>query len=280
MSIRHAAAFCLALGVTGIASAQPNIRVQTPEAPRTNVQGTNASMGNVDNAHLATCLTICNQAEIEMAKFGEEHTKHDKVKEFAEMLQKDHQAFVEKLSKFAQDGQRTAAATTTTNAADANDRQERREERREERQADRAANGGTAVRAEVAGVNVSTTAPNAGAANNDGHHAHHAVIQLHREITEQCLSDGKKLLEKHKEEGKFDEAFVGMQIGAHAQMKSMLTVFEKHASGELAEVIADGRKTTENHMKKAESLMEELDKEAAQNNNRERRQERREERKE
>jgi hypothetical protein len=56
----------------------------------------------------------------------------------------------------------------------------------------------------------------------------------------------------------FDECFVGHQLAAHEMMKTKLTVFQRHTSGELNQLIADGIQTTEKHRKRAEELMHQL----------------------
>ncbi len=50
-----------------------------------------------------------------------------------------------------------------------------------------------------------------------------------------------------------------MQLAAHAGMQTKLTVFQRHATGELKNVIADGLEKTKKHMKVAQNLMEQLD---------------------
>ena len=52
---------------------------------------------------------------------------------------------------------------------------------------------------------------------------------------------------------------MGMPVVAHAKMKSKLTVFARHASGELKQLIDQGLQTTTQHIEQAESIMKDLD---------------------
>ena len=45
----------------------------------------------------------------------------------------------------------------------------------------------------------------------------------------------------------------------HQHMKDNLIVLQRHVSPELAEILAEGQKTTEEHLAKAESIMKGLD---------------------
>lgn len=83
------------------------------------------------------------------------------------------------------------------------------------------------------------------------------VVQLHQEVSEQCLKDSKEMLST-KEGIEFDKCFVGMQVAKHAMMHSSLTVFERHATGELRGLIKAGLAKNSEHMQAAVSLMEQL----------------------
>ncbi|HEY0982582.1 DUF4142 domain-containing protein [Schlesneria sp.] len=199
---------------------------------------------------LATCVAIANQEEIAIAKFAQEKARSSDVKEFAKMLVKDHQAFLEKLEKFAPEAARDGYL----------------HEKHEPSTNDKTRAGAdktTGVEAKV-GLAGGTVKASAGkvqqtAGTEETADRHHGVnfIQLHREIAAECVRNAKEMLTE-KEGDKFDECFVGHQIAAHAAMKTKLTVFERHASSELKDVLAKGAETTQRHMKKAEELMKEL----------------------
>jgi len=228
------------------AMADPN--QQTPAQNRQEVRqenqqgrqgGQQAQWQNPDHA-LASCVAIGNQEEIAIAKFGEEKTKNNDVKDFAKMLQKDHQAFLQKLQRFAPEASREGYLNESGQKTSSTQ-----------------PNTSTQVRVQPAGgqVNVAVggvqqTAGTQGAQQLD-------FMALHRELAENCLQQSKEMLNK-KDAAKFDECFIGMQIGKHAEMKNKLTVFQRHASGELKQIFSEGLQTTENHLKKAEDIMKKL----------------------
>lgn len=265
MFLRNLATFSVcssALCVAGLSLAQQ------PAAPRVNAaqagQQPAVNPGQPGQANqrtswmnsdqtLATCIAIANQEEISIAKFAEEKARKDDVKSFAKMLQKDHQAFLQKLQRFAPEATREGYLT-------------------EESQTGAAGQRVTSVRAPGVQVNVQpaggqapaetgrpiqqTAGTAAVAAGQPGSSID--FVQLHREIANECIRSAKEEMNK-KDQDKFDECFIGHQIAQHQAMKTKLTVFERHATGELKQTIAEGLQTTEQHLKKAEEIMKQLD---------------------
>ena len=238
------------LGFASLAMAQQaqtkNTDAQQPKQ-KAGQAGQRANWKNSDQA-LATCVAIGNQEEVTIAKFAQEKASSDEVKDFAKMMVSDHQAFLQKLEHYAPEATRDGYLNEHPQNA-SNDAAK--------------PSSGVQVRVQPAGgANAATTSSdaiqqtagveiNAGAPGVD-------FIQLHRELASECIRASKEELGK-KEGKKFDECFIGYQIAKHAEMKTKLTVFERHASGELKQLFADGRETTEKHMKKAESIMKNLD---------------------
>ena len=72
-------------------------------------------------------------------------------------------------------------------------------------------------------------------------------LQIRREIAQECLASAKKLTEDTEHT---DKCFLGMQLPAQLAMISELTVLEKHTSGELQQLLADGKETTQQHLEK------------------------------
>jgi predicted outer membrane protein len=199
--------------------------------------GQQAQWQNADHA-LASCVAISNQEEIAIAKFAEEKSRNNEVKDFAKMLQKDHQAFLQKLQRFAPEASREGYLNDQrTSSTQPN-----------------AGNQGTVqpagAQAPVKVGEVKQTGLTPAGQQLD-------FMALHRELAENCLQMSKEMLNK-KDAAKFDECFIGMQIGKHAEMKNKLTVFERHASGELKQIFAEGLQATENHLKKAEDIIKRL----------------------
>jgi len=228
---------------------------RTPRADQGADQGKDAnwSWKNPDHA-LASCVALANQEEVALGELGSQKAHNEEVKKFAQMLVQDHQEFLGKLKEYApeasgagflhSDKEKTAERSGATPATKA---------------------GARTVEQAVAtnGVNESgktekTSGKEAGAKSGDAHHHHGRHLQIEREVAQECLTMAKEKLNSETGE-KFDKCFVGMQIGMHGAMKAKLTVFQRHASAELAQVLGAGLKKTEEHLKKAEELMQSLD---------------------
>jgi len=232
--------------------ARPGVQVQVnPNRTTTGAQvvaGQAASVP-VDQHTLAACVAIANQEEIALAKIAADKAKNKDVKEFADMLAEDHQGFLKKLQRFAPEAQGSLqAATDGSNQS-------------------RVQPAGGAVQAQATQPQAATQQPaaqpgqpiqqvaNQAGGVQAGNHVD--VIQLHREVAQQCLADAKKKMGE-KDGDEFDACFIGHQIAKHEEMKTKLTVFQRHASGEFAQLLASGIETTENHLKKAEDIMKDL----------------------
>jgi predicted outer membrane protein len=169
----------------------------------------------------ASCVAIENQEEIAIAKFAKEKSKNKDVQKFADMLVKDHTEFLGKLRKLAPEA--TKEGFLTEESTDGKTR--------------------TAAKPPLDGQRDGTV----------------DQLALQRELAEQCVEDSKAALsEKSAEE--FDECFVGQQIAKHAAMKTKLTVFQRHASDELGELLAAGEKKTFEHLEHVEKLIKQLKK--------------------
>lgn len=227
----------------------------------TNFRGPNQNQSS--DQTLASCVAIENQEEVAVAQLAWEKTGNKDVKQFSKMIIDDHQAFLKKLEKYAPEAARegylnqtsstskapapapTATPTPTPAPAPQN---------------------GT-LNPQRAGQPVPQPAQQPAAQVERHPAAGLDMVQLHREIAQQCLADTKKRL-ADIDEDKFDHCFIGHQIGRHEAMKTQLTVFQRHASGEFAQLLADGVQTTERHLKQAEKIMDQLhDAEMARNGN-------------
>ncbi len=206
--------------------------------PMQNQQNANQGHGTMhsSNDSIAACLAIDNQEEIQLAQLAKDKAKNSQVKEFATMLVEEHKTCLAAINKAApassQLGMLKDANTTSTRSTNENAQQNRNQ----------------------TGTNTSTSNQPSGGTNGSTLD----VVQLHREMAEQCLMDSKEMLSE-KKDAEFDKCFVGMQLAKHAGMKTKLTVLQKHATGELKNVIADGLEKTKKHLKVAENLMNQLD---------------------
>src|SRR5436190_1043639 len=58
------------------------------------------------------------------------------------------------------------------------------------------------------------------------------IVQLKQQLGQKCLESTRKELES-KEGAKFDQCYVGMQVGEHMKMVDTLEVFQQYASSDL-----------------------------------------------
>jgi len=222
---------------------------------------------------LATSIAIANQKEVTIAKLAEEKAKNKEVKEFANMLVKDHQNFLQKLSRytpeatqegFLNDREETTGADRRTSSSQREGQSNAQREGQSNAQRDAQPNAQRdgQNRVQPAGgevKNANSQIRQTGGVQNAGAEAGRPLdmVQLQKEIAEECIRSSKRTMDK-KDGAEFDECFVGFQIVAHAEMKDKLVVFQRHASGELGQIIADGISTTEKHLKRAEDLMKDI----------------------
>ncbi|MDB5338301.1 MAG: hypothetical protein JWN70_3920 [Planctomycetaceae bacterium] len=186
---------------------------------------------------LATCVALGNQGEISISEIARTKATNDDVKKFADMMITDHHAFLEKLQKFAPEATKAGYLDSATKEAKTN-------------------KSGNKIQQTAATDADKSDVKTADAKSGDGsQHFHH--MQLERELATQCLASSKEMLES-KSGPEFDACFIGMQLGMHMHMKDKLIVFQRHVSPELAAIFAEGQKTTEEHMAKAEKIMKDL----------------------
>lgn len=256
---------CLGLTVVGqqpqpnAPGVQPRSNNPTQTPSQTGTQR-NDIKGNDDT--LAHCLIVDNQAEIALARMAESKSQNQEVKKLASMFQKEHQAFVQKLQTFSPNTRGDVFQSNSSSSGQDVDRSNpgNPNERTNLKPATPTPNTQNSAQTNqqpnnVAGGNNQLQQP-AGNASLQGDRGMN-LNQIHQELAQQCLSDAQKKLSKENGE-EFDKCFVGMQLAMHAGMLSKLTVFERHASNELTQVLNEGKQATQKHMEHAESIMKQL----------------------
>jgi len=227
-------------------------RQNTNQAGQAGAVSGQRAQGQGSDHMLAGCIAIANQEEIVMARMAEEKASSNEVKEFARMLVMDHQAFLQKLGQFspeaAHDGfldqgnKGTGTQRTETPRTGATDIQ------RKDPNVQPAAAAGRTTTTDIQRTSATGSQP---AGQID-------AVQLHKEIAQQCITSAREKLGS-KSGREFDKCFMHAQVAKHIGMKDKLTVFERHASPQLAQAISEGVKTTEMHLKKAEEISKDLD---------------------
>lgn len=235
-----------ALVLCGAVYAQePNRGVVVTQQPAANGQ-TNAAdrqmQANVATPqHLATCIALDNQEEIILSKFAQDKAENKEVSSFAKMMVEDHQAFLKKLSKWAPDASREGYISDSS------------KDQTGGRSGTNANNNNAQNRSNnQAGVGTQAQGP------TNGSPAGVDMMQLQREIAQQCIVDSKEKLQ-NKKGADFDKCYVGMQIAKHAAMHTKLTVMLRHTSADMQQLVSEAIQTTDHHLKAAESLMEKID---------------------
>jgi len=202
------------------------------------------------NQMLASCVAIGNQHEIALTQFALAHIEHPEVKKFAQLLHDEHTEFATKLEK---DASKEANMTFAAVEKDAN-RESTRTKQPERK----------ITQAGFKGNEPTDRATDKSAQSGNGHQNHMQTME--REITQKCLMMTEKELTEAKSRGEFDQAFLGCQIAGHIGMIAKLSVFEKEADGELAQVLMDGRAASEKHLAEAKRLMATLSGDAKNTN--------------
>lgn len=207
---------------------------------------------------LASCVAIGNQHEIAMTQFAIPHIEHPEVKKFAQMLLDDHTQMTTKLAKFASEESNMKFAAGQDDAHRETSQTDRKEASTDKEQADsnrKAAQTGNDSK-DTSTDRVTVTAAHSGSWNQN------RLLSVERQVAQKCLSMTQKELTDAKARGEFDQAFIGCKIAGHIGMVAKLSVFEKEADGELAQLLTEGRASAEKHLQEAKRLMSSLTEEA------------------
>ena len=207
-------------------------------------------------------MAIDNQEEVAVARFAQQKAKNDDVKEFAQMLIKDHQDFLQKLAQFSPDatqdsslkdaGERTTENRTGNATSQTQRNANQRQTTTQNTQPRRVGEPSDKGLAKPNIIERTAAKPSLDTADSS------QMLSLHREIAQQCLADTKNMLNE-KSEDEFDTCFVGLQIANHATMLTKLKVLQRHANNsELKDLLSKGADTTKEHMQHAEKLMDQL----------------------
>jgi predicted outer membrane protein len=209
----------------------------------TGFRGSPAKAGSAQQVeqYLAKCLLAKNQGEVELAELAQQQSENPEVKQFAEMLVKDHSAMVQKLQPLAGVGQ----------ARGGQDEYNRRENAAD---APRLPGSPGADQARTPSDDSSLT----GTAPADASGG--ALMQLaaiEKKIHDQCLQAMREELQQ-KTGAEFDECFIGGQVGGHIQMVAALGVIGQETQGQLQEIVKQAQPKTQQHLEHAKQLAKQL----------------------
>ncbi len=229
--------------VTGAQGIQNGQRGQAGQTAQDSHQGLNVQQVVVHK------LMRGNQAEIELAQIAQQEAKHDEVKQFAQMMIKDHQQALQELQRQQQNGAGSQNAASQSNADSAN--------ANGQATADEQALG-NAQRGLNQAVNANQS--NQGQARFAGYQQDQVPQQLVQVIDKTCensLQQSKEMLQQHSNKD-FDMAYIGHQIVMHSMMLAELQAIESEGPKQLQPLIQDARRKTESHLQEAKQIAERL----------------------
>lgn len=237
MMFHHiAGALSCALFVTTLLPCAEDTK-QPPERTA-KTQATETEKVSAEDSHLADALAQHlangNKAEIELGKLASEKASSPEVKEFAQMMVKDHSAFLAKVEKFTDEKSQPVAG------ADRKTFETPSEEKRpviEDAKTDQPQEQRVGFR-------------------GDKHATMEKIGKRAGEIELQMTKDLLSKFQGHE----FDMAYVGQQIAGHTHMVATLKAMEENTSGDFQAVVKEGAKTAEMHLNHAKELSAQLQK--------------------
>jgi predicted outer membrane protein len=209
------------------------------------------------------CLLGENRNEVALARIAEQHASSKEVKDFAQMMIKDHTQLISQLERLqtgaSNSSEHSSTPQTTSgdraSGADGNANNDPPRLRDPQPQGNERTASGTdrgtepaeGSRTKAASGNFAATGPFA------------ELTSIKAEIGQQCLASARKELEK-KEGAEFDKCYMTAQAMAHQHMLDSLMVFQNHTSSDLQQLIAKASQSTEKHLDHAKELVMKLDK--------------------
>jgi putative membrane protein len=209
------------------------IRPRTGQPYTSNYRGETAKGGGqmAVETFFAECLLKSNKSEIELAKFAAEQTQNSQVKQFAEMLAKDHQKVVDRLQQVAANTSNRAGGQTVDPNAPAGTTR------------------GLAEPTGLPGAPATTTIGGGGALMQ--------VAAIQEKIKERCNQALREELQS-KTGAEFDECYIGSQIGGHMHSLAALEVLSQESQGQLKEIADAVRPTVQQHLDQAKQIAKQL----------------------
>jgi predicted outer membrane protein len=200
---------------------------------------------------LAGCLLAKNKCEVEFAQLAQQQSQNPQVKEFAQMLERDHQKIVQQLESLAggQPGQATTRTETqlqTTTAQGQNDAQRQPSDT-----------------ARLPGSPGATQTTTRSQTQTDAYSAQEMsgpfaqLAQIEKQIGERQKQTMLDELQQ-KSGAEFDKCYVGSQVLAHMQSLAALEVISQQ-QGELAQIAQQAQPTVQQHLDHAKQLAKQLE---------------------
>jgi predicted outer membrane protein len=196
---------------------------------------------------LASWLLIENNNEIALSQIAAQRAQDPEVKQFAQSMVEAHRQMAQGLQPFAGDvgiAGSSAIDASATKPADpkTNDPMTAGTERtpaagQPQEGASRTTGVGTTDRPSMQQLD---------------------HVALLKELGRECLASSREALEQ-KQGADFDRCYVGMALGAHMKANDAMTVFQRHASADLAIEIGKAQRMVASHLEQAKGLAKRLE---------------------
>lgn len=199
-----------------------------------NFRGNRADAGTQNQEiqqYLVGCMLAKNQAEVELSKFAQQQTQSPEVKEFAQMLVKDHSKFIQKLQQLAGDETATTRSQPGERTQPAGNREAVSQNAAEQNAANRAIDSNSAV---------------------------DQLLALEKQIVERCAQSARDELQQ-KQGAEFDKCYVGSQIGGHMQMLAALEVLSQQGPEQIQQIAQEAQPNVQKHLEHAKQIMKQLE---------------------
>ena len=218
------------LSAGGIFAALPQDSKPKPAQPVTTGRQDKAGQDNLkqstklSDSYFAKWASVTQANQIELSRMAQQRATDPEVKRLATMMVDDHQALEQQLKPFTTSSGRS---TTTETAPPVNGNGNGRPDQ----------------------------APAATRTNASGELDHAALFD---ELGQQCLLTARNELAT-KQGAEFDRCYTMMMVGSHSMSNDMLVVFQRHATPELAAVLAAAQAKTTAHLTMAKDLAQRLE---------------------
>jgi predicted outer membrane protein len=189
-------------------------------------------------------LLLGNQEEVALARLAQQHAQSDEVRQFADMMIKDHEKAISQLREIAPhlasiglsddatNSPNSAAAQTNANANSAR----------------RGADTGAGNRGSSTGTHAVAIGSTAGGGD---------TASFQQNVARNCLELVKGELQEHQG-ADFDMAYIGQQVSAHITMLAKLQASESATTGELKDFVTQAAATVQHHRSMAKDIKKQL----------------------
>ena len=200
--------------------------------------------------HYASCVLLGNQKEVVMAKFAYDKVQNPEVKQFAQMLEKDHTQMVAQLQKLVPGAIDTERLTERSDAL-----------RTMHRTGKVVVPEGITEKTEMTPANEpqgQKVAEPQGQKSVETQYPSRFYTNLKQQYVEYNIAlTQNELLKLEKNE--FDKAYIGQQIYAHTAMLAELKTIKPYATGELKKIVESEEIDIQAHLDQAVKIWKNLE---------------------